>query len=103
MDQTNPRWLVKDGRPLDPNALGTGIFLFPDGSGVLPRKQFNFPMTYSECKDFANSRNVQEFKWVPEHIADISTLSATPCGQRCNDFAGCDGGCLCDDKTEICE
>jgi hypothetical protein len=103
MDQTRTDWLVRNGRPLPADARGTGIFLFPDGSGVDPRKQFRFPMTYSQCIDFAQVRGAQEFKWVPLHIADLQTLQLTPCGQPCSRFSGCNGGCICNERTGFCE
>jgi len=103
IDQTPADWLLRDSRPLPVNAGGTGVFLFPDGVGIVPRKQFLPAMTYAECVNFAQSRGVQAFKWVPGHIADPVTLQSTPCGQRCSRSSGCDGGCICNEDTGYCE
>jgi len=104
MDQTRPNWLIRpDGSPIHPETSGTGIFLFSSASGVRPRKRFRTAMTYAQCLTFAASQGVQEFKWVPEHVAHLSFLQSTPCGQRCNARSGCDGGCLCNELTGICE
>jgi len=103
IDQTPVDWLMRDGRPLPVNTGGTGIFLFPDGAGVAPRKQFLPALTYAECVNFAQSRGVQAFKWVPKHIADLPALQAMPCGKPCNRFSGCDGGCICNEDTGFCE
>ena len=96
-DQTPDEWLTIYAVSSNPEASGTGLFLFPGpaGKAILP------DLTYEGCIRKADQETAKAFKWVPHVIASIEEIQATRCGDRCNRRC-IKPGCICDRDAHIC-